>query len=743
MGFFQAVTRFGRRFSGRPAADCPLADERASHKPTIELLETRQLLAGDLLFGSVYFEEATGDDSEGDAIVVTFLGGAEGTQLNRLIIDGDKKGDGPTEGDVFFDTESGSPGAFQHVGLSIESQDGFEVTGVSVVDGGNQIVLDFSGFDPGERLVFTVDADEISFIDSDNGIFESTSVVEGGEFQRSRLVGEFSAPHYADFELSTVYWDTFEDNFREAIEATGRTVRLPSDSYSPDDDLRDRTAGAIAYARQTPLPITISGTVFADENLDNRQDTDESGIANVAIELWSFDPEQQQYVSTGKSTTTDVNGDYRFNDSEGIVILPGRYEIRETQPTPYYSVNARAGSVDGEPAGVVLDVNTISAIELVGGQESVDNDFSEARPVALSGFVYHDRDNNGRRGSGEEGIGQVPIQLIPVALINGSTTVVDAVTDSNGFWQATGLAPGEYRVVEASQPLGYLDGLDTPGTVNGRTVGTAQNPGDVITGVLLAGGETGIEYNFGELLASSISGRVHANTDGDCDLGPDDILLEGVEIDLLDANGRFLQSTTTDREGRYRFDGLEPGTYQIFERQPEGYFDGDEHPGTAGGVADGVDTIRQITLGSGTVAVDYNFCEYVGVDLSGFVYHDEDNDGNFDNEEAGIGAVTLMLLDAQGNDTGRRAVTSSDPATLGYYEFTNLDQGTYGVAERQPVGYLDGIDTPGSRGGLADNPGDRITGAVLPFGQNGENYNFGELLASSISGRVHANTDGD
>ena len=37
-----------------------------------------------------------------DVILVTFIGGTEGTQLDRVVIDGDKKGDGLTEGDAFL-----------------------------------------------------------------------------------------------------------------------------------------------------------------------------------------------------------------------------------------------------------------------------------------------------------------------------------------------------------------------------------------------------------------------------------------------------------------------------------------------------------------------------------------------------------------------------------------------------------------------------------------------------------------
>src|SRR5687767_1502200 len=101
-------------------------------KPHLEPFERRQLPAADILFGSVYFEEATGDDTAADVIEVTFQGGAEGTTLDQLVIDGDKSRDGLTAGDVFYDIAAGGLGAFDHVGLTIEDHSGFEVISVTI-----------------------------------------------------------------------------------------------------------------------------------------------------------------------------------------------------------------------------------------------------------------------------------------------------------------------------------------------------------------------------------------------------------------------------------------------------------------------------------------------------------------------------------------------------------------------------------------------------------------------------------
>ena len=175
-------------------------------------------MAGDVvphvLLGSVYFEEATGDDSQPDIIQVSFVGGAAGTTMNKLTINGDKLQDGLTDGDMFFDTAAGGIGAFKYGGLSIKSANGFTVNSVTVVDGGTKIVFDLTGFDAGEKLVFSVDADEAQYVEGSN--VEANSLVEGQEFQRSLMIGQFSAVGYVDLTLTGKYWDAFDTNFATA-----------------------------------------------------------------------------------------------------------------------------------------------------------------------------------------------------------------------------------------------------------------------------------------------------------------------------------------------------------------------------------------------------------------------------------------------------------------------------------------------------------------------------------------------
>ena len=98
--------------------------------------------------------------------------------------------------------------------------------------------------------------------------------------------------------------------------------------------------------------------------------------------------------------------------------------------------------------------------------------------------------------------------------------------------------------------------------------------GDLISGISLVSATDAANYDFCELIPSSLSGRVFADPEADCLFGPNDTPLAGVSVQLLDASGIVLQTKQTDAQGFYRFDNLAPGTYSVRELQPAGYFQG-------------------------------------------------------------------------------------------------------------------------------------------------------------------------
>ena len=745
-------------------------DKGAKHY-RYEALESREMLNADpLLVGGVYIEDDPGSDlTGGDTFEVSFTGGAPGSQLVRFVIDGDHDGL-PTLGtnDMFFDTvKQSSPNLTDAAGKGAASPfvevgrvGDFTYT-VSVQDGSTQLVLTFQNFDAGDKLLFKIDVDEVNnaAFGPLNGVDE---IASGLEFHGSKMHAEFIAPHYQDVSIDATYTNEFSfvgTGLSLSPDNAGATVDNP-------DGKANRTAGGYGQITQQPLPIAISGTVYHDRDLDLTQDSTDSPLAGVSLSLWK--KEGANYINTGHVAITDAQGNYRFGTELGL--QPGTYQIREAQPAGYFSVGAVPGTVNGATSGQIVagdrDVLTEITIPL-GGQESVHNDFAEAQPATLSGHVYHDRNNNGIREAGEEGIAGVTIVVTPVSSISPQSPLT-VTTDANGFYQVTGLAPGVYNVVE-TQPVNWLDGQDRAGTVNGTPRGVTLN--DRIDTITLQGGESGINYDFGELLPVEIHGRVvYTDPDGNC---PDVFLpsdqvrpVVGAVIKLYNSQGNLVAETVTNNLGEYHFVALPPGAYKVVEVTPAGLIDSGDHVGYINGTKVGNrtenDTIANIDLQSGQKGEHYDFCESEPASISGYVYHDRNNNGLRQGGEEGISGVTIRLVayhtpvNPLNGAPSVEILGTTTTNAQGYYQFLGLpklvsgvngnDNVVYTIEEVHPAGWRDGLDAAGTVNGVVVGAthNDYLNQLALKFGEHGVEYNFGEIKPASISGYVHlTNADGD
>jgi protocatechuate 3,4-dioxygenase beta subunit len=687
-----------------------------------------------------------GADTLPDRFLLSFTGGAPDTELTELEISTDKDNDGLSVGDLIFDTAlggRGKEGAHPFEVVEIVSADPRASVTAAVEDGSQNLRLSLSHFRAGDTLEFSLDVDEVLRLSPDLDIFNDRLdvIASGQEFQDSVLTATFRAPHFEQ----AVGQDIFLNNYGDPAARWG--LNLPPDVSEDPDSRPNRSAAAIAQTTQTPKPIAIAGTVFVDNNLDLQMQTGEAPLAGVELTLWRYDASSGSYLETGLTTTTDAAGDYEFGKSLGL--MPGTYRVVQTQPAGYFSVGAIPGTVAGSGSGSVASADVLTGIEVpLGDLTAIDYDFAEAAPAEVSGFVFRDDSDDGLRDNGEVGIAGVRVRLTPVNTIASQAPLV-VPTAADGSYRFAGLAPGSYRITELDQPAPYTDGLDRAGTVAGLRVGSAVNPGDRIEGVRLDGGAVGVEYNFGELPLGSISGFVFLPPPGeDCtsvDMG-EAIPLAGVQIRLYDQNDTLVAETVTAADGRYRFDDVPKGTYRIEEITPADLIDGEPRVGTIDGIAVGSQLIDGslggVVLPAGRDGVDYDFCEVAPVGVSGYVYHDRSNEGRRDAGEEGIAGATVRLRDDSG-----AVVASTTTDAAGFYEFADLLPGSYTIEEVTPAGYLDGLDragfVAGTPVGSAANPGDRITAVRLKQGQEGEQYNFGELLPASIAGRVHADLDGD
>ncbi|MBL8759624.1 MAG: hypothetical protein JNK35_14485, partial [Phycisphaerae bacterium] len=295
---------------------------------------------------------------------------------------------------------------------------------------------------------------------------------------------------------------------------------------------------------------------------------------------------------------------------------------------------------------------------------------AQPQAASIAGNVYYDANNDGTFQGTEQGIPGARIDLTGTDDA-GQAVSLFTFTDANGAYSFTGLRPCTYVLTE-TQPAGYLDGIDTIGTPGGSTAN------DVFSAIVLPAGFSGVNNNFGELLASSIAGNVYYDANNDGTFQGTETGIAGVRIDLTgtdDLGNAVALFTFTDGAGAYAFTGLRPGTYQLNETQPGAYLDGIDTIGTPGG-STANDVFSAIVLPAGFSGVNNNFGERLVEQgsIRGTKVLDRTGNGKTA-DDTGFGGVTIYI-DANNNgvrDSGERwTVTAAD----GSYAFDNLNSGT-------------------------------------------------------------------
>jgi fimbrial isopeptide formation D2 family protein/uncharacterized repeat protein (TIGR01451 family) len=500
--------------------------------------------------------------------------------------------------------------------------------------------------------------------------------------------------------------------FTDAVtNAAGTAAGTPgTNTFSAIPLAAGQQGTAYNFGELPPAGTFLAGVVYYDADRDGTRDAGEPGIAVVTVSLTAAGPDGAFGTGddTTVTTTTDTNGNYLFTGlTAGTVYL-----LNETQPNLYGSSTPNAITTVPLPAAGLLNQN-----------------FGETLG-SISGSVYFDANTSGTRSTGEPGISGVQVTLSGTdangAVVNRTTT-----TDANGNYAFDALPAGLYVITEPTQPANYVDGQEAIGT-GGGAVGA-----DTFTNVPLSGGANLTNYDFGEI-GVPVSGTVFRDSDRDGTLDAGEPPIPGVTVQLIDANGTVVRTTTTDANGNYTFPNVPPGTYTIRELQPTGY----GNP-TVGPFAP--DT-RPITVATAPIT-DQNFGDTLST-LGGSVYVDANNDGVRQAGELGIPSVP-MALDFAGADgafgTGDDVLNFATTTTNsnGDYAFTLLPAGVYRVRETvQPSPYGDGIDTPGSASGDAST-NDQITAIPVGAGTDLTAYNFGELQPANpfISGTVYVDTN--
>ena len=359
------------------------------------------------------------------------------------------------------------------------------------------------------------------------------------------------------------------------------------------------------------LPVRLAGTVFLDLDGSGTQNAPgDLGLPGVTLEINGTDDTGTAVLRT---VLTDANGHYDVAD-----LRPGTYgAIEPAQPPGTRNGLTVAGSAGGAVTPIAVVPSIIYRIVLTTpGAQSVGNNFAELiEGASISGHVWLDLDDDGRRDPGEPPLPGVPVELTGVDE-TGAAVVASAVSDAAGAWRFDGLAPGTYKVTEPKQPDGTVDGRTVAGSAGGNATAVGALPSAIDT-IVLARGVESRDNDFGERGEASIAGRVYLdlNDDGVPAAGEPGLAAVPLRLTGVEDLGRAVEaSVSTDNNGHFRFGGLRPGRYTVTEpTQPPGTLNGKTRAGSTGGTATPVTTLPSavdaIPLAAGQASVDNDFGE--------------------------------------------------------------------------------------------------------------------------------------
>lgn len=438
-------------------------------------------------------------------------------------------------------------------------------------------------------------------------------------------------------------------------------------------------------------PAHLGDLVWEDANGNGLQDAGEAGLAGVEVQLKAANGD---VVAT---TTTDASGNYHFD------VAAGTYSVTVKAPAGY----AATAPVQGADGALDSDIDASGNTGLINLAANTTNNNVDAglyRPATLGDTVWYDTNRNGVQDGGEGGVAGVRVTLLDAAGQPAGT----AVTDADGHYQFSNLKPGAYSVQfdKATLPANYL--FTAQGQGADRALDSDANVDTGVTAqVVLASGDSVQHLDAGLVIQQSTVGdRVWEDRNGNGVQDAGEAGIDGVVVNLKDANGNVVASVTTHDGGQYGFT-VDPGTYSVAVAPPDGYVFTAAGQGANGALDSDVGANGQATvvLAPGQNNLDIDAGLYRPASISEFVWFDKNRDGLVSEGETGAAGVRVTLLDANGNAVpGAVATTDAN----GHYQFTGLQPGTYSVQfdkSTLPAGYAlttASTGAPGSGGSDAN-----------------------------------------
>ena len=442
----------------------------------------------------------------------------------------------------------------------------------------------------------------------------------------------------------------------------------------------------------------LSGKVYFDKNDSSSYTAGEEGFNGVTVNLVN------EAGAVAATTTTDADGNYSFTG-----LNAGTYTVKVVKDGELANLT-QTEDPDGtkDNASGAITLNTDNPV-----RENVN--FGYVKKHAISGNIYLD-ENRDKTKNGDD----LNLSGVTVTLVDGSGNVVaTTTTDASGNYNFLGLADGTYTVkVDTTGKLAGLEQTEDPsGAKNSQStpITFTRNDPDVTN------------VNFGYAKDYSIAGNVYRDSNRSESKDASETVFQGVTVNLVDASGNVVATTTTDADGNYSFSKLPAGDYTVKVVKDGAIKDMDqtEDPDGTKDNASG-----KISIGADNpTQTGVNFGYNPNNTIKGSVYRDDNRSSSRDGSEEGYQGQTVQLLDQDGN-----VVATTTTAADGSYSFEHLPDGTYSVKAVKD-GALTDTEQTEDPDGTKDNASEPIT--LDPTQSVKEGVNFGYVPDYSLSGTIY------
>ncbi len=388
-----------------------------------------------------------------------------------------------------------------------------------------------------------------------------------------------------------------------------------------------------------------------DITLFKYEDVDGNGVYNAGdrpIEDWEF-------TVTGPCFDAPLVV-YTDVDGKAYVVLTGagEYLVVEEDREGWMHVTPEDGTM---------------TLDVISGDMFRQLMFGNFKLGQVTGQKFYDWNMNGLKDGDEPGLANWVI-WINGTLVKGGWLNFTRLTDSNGFYSVAGLPAGTYVV---SERLEYAPSGWVPMT-----------PASVVVD-MLSGTAAGV--SFGNAVFGVVEGYKFYDKNLDGWMDGDEPGLSGWTIVLegyTDQGVYVYRTDVTDGTGKYVFDEVQPGVYDVYE-----ILWPDWAPTTPMPVhisVAGAMVYFDIWVNIGNVRYATVF-GWKFLDTYGDYYPYWPN-GLFDDDEYGLGnwEITLQGWTTTGVYVDRVEYTDNYD-NIGYYEFDELLPGTYWVNETLQYGF--------------------------------------------------------